>query len=307
MTALDAGKKPRSASRSTATPTAAASPRSTARPMIGVSEVVRAGAGVKGGDTVDVDLELDTAPRDGRRSRPTWRRRSTPSRPRARRSTACPTATSASGSSRSSAPRPTRRASDGSRRRSRPSAKAGRAERLAVRLHAPPVGAIAPSPDHDRSRARPRRQRPAADPPRLGPPGAPDRDFLRDREAWIARHLERRARQRAELAARGGLTDGAAIRFRGELHRLRIAPRAGRRSTVARIVTPDGFELRVALAARDADRIDRVLEALAPRPGPARDRRRRSPITPPRSRCGRWRSACATRAAAGAARPVRVG
>ena len=33
------------------------------------------------------------------------------------------------------------------------------------------------------------------------------------------------------------------------------------RSTVARIVTPDGFELRVALAPRDSDRIDRVLEA----------------------------------------------
>ena len=32
--------------------------------MVGVSAEVRAGAGVKGGDTIDVDIELDTAPRE---------------------------------------------------------------------------------------------------------------------------------------------------------------------------------------------------------------------------------------------------
>jgi len=32
--------------------------------MVGVSAEHRAGAGVKGGDTVDVDIELDTAPRE---------------------------------------------------------------------------------------------------------------------------------------------------------------------------------------------------------------------------------------------------
>ncbi len=85
--------------------------------------------------------------------------------------------------------------------------------------------------------------------------------FLQDRDAWIRRHLDRRARERAELAARGGLADGAVIRFRGELHRLRIAPiTPARRSTVARIVRPDGFELRVAPAARDRDAIARVLD-----------------------------------------------
>jgi predicted metal-dependent hydrolase len=86
--------------------------------------------------------------------------------------------------------------------------------------------------------------------------------FLRDREPWIRRHLDRRARDRAELAARGGLADGALLRFRGELHRLRIAsaPASGP-STVTRIVVPDGFELRVALAARDRERLGRVLEA----------------------------------------------
>jgi predicted metal-dependent hydrolase len=85
--------------------------------------------------------------------------------------------------------------------------------------------------------------------------------FLRDRESWIRRHLDRLGRDRAALAARGGLADGALLRFRGELHRLRIAPAPVGRSTVTRIVTPDGSELRIALAGRDRDRIGRVLEA----------------------------------------------
>jgi hypothetical protein len=34
------------------------------RPMVGLSAEHRAGAGVAGGDEVDVDLELDTAPRE---------------------------------------------------------------------------------------------------------------------------------------------------------------------------------------------------------------------------------------------------
>ena len=87
-------------------------------------------------------------------------------------------------------------------------------------------------------------------------------DFLREREPWIRRHLDRQARQRAELGARGGLVDGASIRYRGELHRLHVASAtAGRRSSVARVVTPAGSELHVGLLARDADRADRVLEA----------------------------------------------
>ena len=85
-------------------------------------------------------------------------------------------------------------------------------------------------------------------------------DFLHEREPWIRRHLDRRAQQRAELAARGGLADGASIRYLGELHRLRVsAAGRGRRSTVARIVTIDGAELHVSLLDRDRDRIDRVL------------------------------------------------
>jgi len=49
------------------------------------------------------------------------------------------------------------------------------------------------------------------------------------------------------------------LRFRGELHRLRVSPAAGR-SSVSRIVTADGFELRVSLAARDRERVPAVLE-----------------------------------------------
>ena len=48
--------------------------------------------------------------------------------------------------------------------------------------------------------------------------------FLAEREPWLRRHLARQARDRAELEARGGLRDGAVIRFRGELHRLRLVP-----------------------------------------------------------------------------------
>jgi predicted metal-dependent hydrolase len=85
--------------------------------------------------------------------------------------------------------------------------------------------------------------------------------FLAERARWIQRHLDQRERQRAELAARGGLADGAMVRFRGELHRLRVSPAAAvGTSSVSRIVTTDGFELRVSLAARDAGRVAGVLE-----------------------------------------------
>jgi len=85
-------------------------------------------------------------------------------------------------------------------------------------------------------------------------------EFLRSREAWIRRHLQRQAHQRAELAARGGLRDGASVRYRGELHRLRIVAGHGRRSTVARVGVEAGDELQVSLLPRDRERLDRVLE-----------------------------------------------
>jgi predicted metal-dependent hydrolase len=101
------------------------------------------------------------------------------------------------------------------------------------------------------------------------------RPFLAEREAWLRRHLARQARERAERAARFGLRDGAAIRFRGELHRLRIVPAGGgaRWSRVERIGGSDGDELVVRLAAADSRSIAAILEAwLRPRARAAIDR-----------------------------------
>jgi predicted metal-dependent hydrolase len=83
--------------------------------------------------------------------------------------------------------------------------------------------------------------------------------FLAERERWVRRHLAVMASARAELAARGGVADGATVRFRGELHRLRIVPRPGRRSTVERTGGTDGDELVVRLATGDRRPVERVL------------------------------------------------
>src|SRR4051795_4298619 len=53
-------------------------------------------------------------------------------------------------------------------------------------------------------------------------PGRHISSFLTEREPWLRRHLERMAEERAVVAARGGLRDGATVRFRGDLHRLRV-------------------------------------------------------------------------------------
>jgi predicted metal-dependent hydrolase len=77
--------------------------------------------------------------------------------------------------------------------------------------------------------------------------------FLADREPWVRRHVERQARQRDLVASRGGVADGAELRYLGELHRLRIGPaRPGaRRSGVTRHGADEGDELHVALASSD--------------------------------------------------------
>ena len=94
------------------------------------------------------------------------------------------------------------------------------------------------------------------------------RAFLVDREPWLRRHLDRHARDRAELAARGGLRDGAQVRFRGDLHRLRVEPSGSgsRRSSVERIGGIDEDEIVVRLATADGRSTASVLEAwLKPR------------------------------------------
>jgi predicted metal-dependent hydrolase len=92
--------------------------------------------------------------------------------------------------------------------------------------------------------------------------------FLAEREAWIRRHLAKQARERADLAARGGLRDGATIRYRGDLHRLRIVatPPGSRRSRVERVGGTDEDELVVHLASIDRRSVATLLEGwLRPR------------------------------------------
>jgi predicted metal-dependent hydrolase len=48
--------------------------------------------------------------------------------------------------------------------------------------------------------------------------------FLSERESWLRRHLARQAAVSAELAARGGATDGGLVPFRGRLRRIRVVP-----------------------------------------------------------------------------------
>ena len=96
--------------------------------------------------------------------------------------------------------------------------------------------------------------------------GGPERHietFLGEREPWLRRHLARQARDRADLAARGGLADGATLRFRGDLHRLRVEPaRAGaRRSSVERVGGPEEDEIVVRVAPADRRMTAVVLEA----------------------------------------------
>jgi len=85
--------------------------------------------------------------------------------------------------------------------------------------------------------------------------------FLLEREPWLRRHLGRFERVREDLAARGGLRDGATFRYLGELHRLRVTVAPGaRRSTVERSGSDTGDELMIRLRARDAERLGAVLE-----------------------------------------------
>ena len=87
--------------------------------------------------------------------------------------------------------------------------------------------------------------------------------FLREREAWLRRHLARHERLRAALEARGGIRDGAEFRYLGELHRLRVVAGGAslRRSTVERSGVEDRDELVVRLAGRDRRAPAAVLEA----------------------------------------------
>jgi predicted metal-dependent hydrolase len=94
-------------------------------------------------------------------------------------------------------------------------------------------------------------------------PAAHVHGFLAEREPWLRRHLDRQARERARLIAQGGLRDGARLRFRGTMHRLRFEPpHAGsRRSTVERVGGTEEDELIVRLSPADRRSTAVVLEA----------------------------------------------
>ncbi len=87
--------------------------------------------------------------------------------------------------------------------------------------------------------------------------------FLRERERWIVRHLERLAWERDAQRARGGVRDGGSVRYRGEPHRVRVATAGStvRRSAVERAGTDDGDELTIRLKVGERRSPERILEA----------------------------------------------
>jgi predicted metal-dependent hydrolase len=87
--------------------------------------------------------------------------------------------------------------------------------------------------------------------------------FLREREGWVLRHLDRLARERDAARARGGARDGGQVLYRGQLHRIRVRPAAlrGRRSTVERTGGETEDELVVSLATGERRPLERVLAA----------------------------------------------
>ena len=72
--------------------------------------------------------------------------------------------------------------------------------------------------------------------------------FLREREAWVVRHLESLERDREAAAARGGARDGGLVPFRGELHHIRVVAAGStvRKSTVEAVPGRTGRRPRFA-------------------------------------------------------------
>lgn len=125
--------------------------------------------------------------------------------------------------------------------------------------------------------------------------------FLRERSAWVLRHLGRLEADRAAARARGGARDGGLVPYRGELHRVRIVRTGlrGRRSSVERSGVEGGDELVLNLAAGDRRSVERILaawfreradeaiaRAVADHAGPLRVSPARVDIRDPRSRWG---------------------
>ena len=88
-------------------------------------------------------------------------------------------------------------------------------------------------------------------------------EFLGQRERWVRRHLDRNARVLADLAARGGVTDGGSVRYLGEWHRVSVVAASARqrRSTVERLGDADGDELVIHRTIRERRDDPAILEA----------------------------------------------
>jgi predicted metal-dependent hydrolase len=87
--------------------------------------------------------------------------------------------------------------------------------------------------------------------------------FLRERAAWVLRHLDGLERERDAARARGGARDGGQVFYRGHLHRIRVIPAAmpGRRSRVERTGGDSEDELVVTLATGDRRPLEGILAA----------------------------------------------
>lgn len=87
--------------------------------------------------------------------------------------------------------------------------------------------------------------------------------FLRARESWVLRHLERLERERDSARVLGAPRDGGQVLYRGALHRIRVRRDAltGRRSTVERTGGEAEDELLVALGVGERRPLDRILGA----------------------------------------------
>lgn len=87
--------------------------------------------------------------------------------------------------------------------------------------------------------------------------------FLRERSAWVLRHLDRLAREQDAARARGGARDGGQVFYRGQLHRIRVRVVAlpGRRSIVERSGGDAEDELVVSLATGERRPLERILGA----------------------------------------------
>ena len=85
--------------------------------------------------------------------------------------------------------------------------------------------------------------------------------FLRERQAWVLRHVDRLAREHEAARARGGAREGGMVPYRGEPHRVRVVHGGarGRRSTVERSGADGGDELVVNLAAGERRSLERIL------------------------------------------------